>query len=73
MARDPKSIEREIETARAALAENLDVLAERANPRRLADAGKQNLQTRLQDPKIKYGLIAVGALVAIVVLRKLLG
>ena len=31
----------------------------------------QCVQSRLQDPRIRYGLIAVGALVAIAVLRKL--
>ncbi len=71
MARDPETIEREIEKARAALAENLDVLSERASPRRLADTGKQSVQARLADPRIRYGLMAVGALVAFAVLRKL--
>jgi Protein of unknown function (DUF3618) len=71
VARDPETIQREIEKARAALAENLDVLSERASPRRLADSGKQSLQARLQDPRIRYGLMAVGALIAFAVLRKL--
>jgi Protein of unknown function (DUF3618) len=71
VARDPETIQREIETARAALAENLDVLSERASPRRLADSGKQSLQARMQDPRIRYGLMAVGALIAFAVLRKL--
>jgi hypothetical protein len=69
--RDPETIQREIERARAALAENLDVLSERASPKRLADNGKQSLQLKLADPKIRYGLMAVGALVAFAVLRKL--
>jgi hypothetical protein len=71
VARDPETIEREIEKARAALAENLDVLSERASPRRLADSGRQSVQNRMQDPRIRYGLIAVGALIAIAVLRKM--
>jgi Protein of unknown function (DUF3618) len=71
VARDPETIQREIESARTALAESLDVLTERASPRRLADTGKQSLQSRLRDPRIRYGLIAVGALVAIAVLRKM--
>ena len=68
MARDPETIQRDIEKARAALAENLDVLSERASPRRLADSGRQRVQVRLQDPRIRYGLIAVGALIAVAVL-----
>ena len=60
-----------IERARTALAESLDVLSERASPRRLADTGRQRVQSRLEDPRIRYGLIAVGALIAIAVLRKM--
>jgi len=71
VARDPETIQREIEKARAALAENLDVLSERASPRRLADSGRQSVLNRMQDPRIRYGLIAVGALIAIAVLRKM--
>ncbi len=71
MARDPDSIQQEIEKARDALAESLDVLSERASPKRFVDQGRANLQQRLADPKIKYGLIAIGALVAFALLRKL--
>lgn len=71
MARDPETIQREIEKSRTALAETLDVLTERASPRRLADVGKENVQSRLQDPRIRYALIAVGAVVALAVLRKM--
>lgn len=71
MARDPETIQREIEKARAALAENLDVLSNRASPKRLADTGRQNVQARLADPRIRYGLMAVGALVALAVIRKM--
>ena len=71
MARDPDTIQREIEKARTALAESLDVLSDRASPRRLADTGRQSLQSRLADPRIRYGLIAVGSLIALAVLRKM--
>ena len=71
MARDPDSIQREIEKARDALAESLDVLSERASPKRFVDQGRSSLQQRLADPKIKYGLMALGALIALAVLRKL--
>ena len=71
MARDPDSIQREIEKAREALAESLDVLSERASPKRFVEQGRSSLQQRLADPKIKYGLMALGALVAIALLRKL--
>ena len=71
MARDPDTIQREIEKARTALAESLDVLTDRASPKRLADAGRQNVRSRLEDPRIRYALIGVGALIALAVLRKM--
>ena len=71
MARDPDTIQQEIEKARDALAESLDVLSERASPKRFVDQGRASLQQRLADPKIKYGLMAIGALVAFALLRKL--
>ncbi|MBC8092592.1 MAG: DUF3618 domain-containing protein [Pseudonocardia sp.] len=71
MARDPETIEREIEKARDALADSLDVLSERASPKRLVDSGKQTVQGKLADPKIKYGLYAVGALVGLAILRRM--
>lgn len=71
MARDPDTIQHEIEKAREALAESLDVLSDRANPKRFVDQGRASLQQRLADPKVKYGLIAVGAIVVLAVLRRL--
>jgi hypothetical protein len=71
VARDPETIQREIEKARAALADSLDVLSERASPKRLADTGRARVQSRMQDPKIRYGLMAIGAILALAVLRKL--
>lgn len=71
MARDPDTIQREIEQARDALAESLDALSEKANPKRLVDAGKESAQQRLADPRVKYALIAVGAVLALAVLRRM--
>ena len=68
MERDPDTIEGEIKKARDALAEDLDALSER--PQRFADQ-RRSVQQRLADPKVKYGLIAVGVLIALAVLRKL--
>ena len=69
MERDPDTIEREIKKARDALAEDLDALSER--PQRFVDQRRTSVQQRLADPKVKYGLIAVGVLIALAVLRKL--
>lgn len=71
MARDPDTIQREIEKARDALADSLDVLGERANPKKFVDAGKQSVLAKLNEPKVRYALIAVGAIVGLAVLRKL--
>lgn len=71
MARDPDTIQQEIERARDALAQSLDELSERASPRRFVDQGRQSVQARLADPRIKYGLYAVGGILVLAVLRRL--
>jgi Protein of unknown function (DUF3618) len=71
VARDPDTIQREIEKARDALAESLDVLSERANPKKFVDAGRRSVLDKLNEPKVRYALIAVGAIVGLAVLRKL--
>jgi hypothetical protein len=72
VARDPDTIEREIEQAREALAGALDELSERANPQRLQEQGKEIAAEKWADPKIKYSVIAAGALIGLLLLRKLL-
>lgn len=72
MARDPDNIERDIEKARNALASTLDQLGTRADPKKLADSAKTSARAKLDEPKIKYPLIGVGALVGALLLRKLL-
>ena len=51
MARDPDTIQQEIEKARDALAESLDVLSERASPKRFVDQGRASLQQRARRPE----------------------
>ena len=72
MARDADTIQAEIERARDALAVTVDELAFRANPRRIADQGKQAAVLKLNQPNIKYPLIGLGLVVAALILRKLL-
>lgn len=69
MARDPENIQSDIEKTRDALADSLDALAERANPKTLMEGGKEQVAEKLSDPKIKYGLIAAGAVVGLLVIR----
>ncbi|MEV6903983.1 DUF3618 domain-containing protein [Amycolatopsis sp. NPDC051372] len=71
MARDPETIEREIEQARTALAATLDQLGTKANPQKLAAQAKNGIRAKLDDPKVKYPLIGVGALIVALLVRKL--
>jgi hypothetical protein len=71
VARDPDTIQREIERSRDALAASLDVLTARVNPKKLADDGRRAAAAKLADPKIKYALYAIGALVAVAVVRSI--
>lgn len=71
MARDPDSIERDIEQARNALAAALDELSIRANPKHIVESGRETLQAQLADPRIRLTLIAFGVLIFLLLLRKL--
>ncbi|MEV1296080.1 DUF3618 domain-containing protein [Pseudonocardia sp. NPDC049635] len=71
MARDPEHIQREIEKTRDALADSLDALADRANPKNLIEGGREQIAEKLADPKIKYTLIAVGTVVGLLVIRSI--
>ncbi|HEY8374587.1 MAG TPA: DUF3618 domain-containing protein [Pseudonocardiaceae bacterium] len=71
MARDPETIQREIEQAREALAVTLDALGEKANPRRFVESGKASVQAKFDDPRVRYSLMAVGGLLALALLRRL--
>lgn len=71
MARDPDTIQAEIERARDALAVTVDELTTRMNPKRIVDQGKATVRNTLNDPRIKAALIGIGALVAVLVVRRL--
>jgi len=71
VARDAETIQSEIERARDSLAIAVDELTTRANPMRVVEQGKRTVSATLADPRVKYSLIAVGALLAIVVVRRL--
>jgi hypothetical protein len=72
VARDPETIERDIEKAREALAATLDRISEKADPKQLADSARSTVQAKLDEPKIKYPLIGAGLLLGVLLLRKLL-
>ena len=71
MARDPDTIQRDIEQARDALASTLDQLSTKANPKKLVDDATTSVKSKFNDPKVKAVLIGVGVLVAVVVVRRI--
>jgi hypothetical protein len=71
VARDTDAIEKDIIQAREALAGALDELSERANPQRLSEQGKEMAAQKWADPRVKYAVYAAGALVGLLILRKL--
>ena len=66
MARDPDTIQREI-----ALASTLDQLGTQANPKKLVEDARASAVSKLNQPKIKYPLIGIVALIVLLLLRKL--
>lgn len=71
MARDVQTIQAEIDRARNALAVAVDEITDRANPKAVAERGKQTVLTTLNDPKVKFPLIGVGVLVLALIVRKI--
>jgi hypothetical protein len=69
--RDPDTIKQEIDQARDQLASTVDSLAERANPRRIADDVKAGLVRYVKKPAVAFSLAGLGALVAVLVVRKI--
>ena len=71
MARDPDTIQREIEQTRDALASTLDQLGTKASPKRIVDSAKASAWAKLEDPRVRYVLVGAGVLVTFLVIRKL--
>ncbi|MCV7147392.1 DUF3618 domain-containing protein [Mycobacterium riyadhense] len=68
--RDPDTIKQEIDLARDQLAATVDSLAERANPRRLADDLKVRVIEFVKKPAVTLSLAGVGAIVVVVVVHR---
>jgi hypothetical protein len=68
--RDPDTIKQDIDLARDQLAATVDSLAERANPRRLADDLKTRVIEFLKKPVVAASLVGVGALTVVIVVRR---
>jgi Protein of unknown function (DUF3618) len=69
--RDPDTIKQEIDRARDQLAATVDSLAERANPRRLADDLKARAVEFVQKPVVMVSLVAIGSVIVVVVVRRI--
>lgn len=69
--RDPDTIKQDIDLARDQLAATVDSLAERANPRRLADDAKARVIEFVKRPAVTVTLIGVGSVVVVVVIQKI--
>lgn len=72
MVRDTDLIERDIERARAQLAGTLDELTIKANPKRLVENAKKTVLAQPADPKVRAVVIGAGALIAVLMVRKML-
>jgi hypothetical protein len=68
--RDPDTIKQEIDQARDQLASTVDSLAERANPRRIADDVKARALDFVKKPVVTFSLVGFGALAVVLVVRK---
>ena len=69
--RDPDTIKQDIDQARDQLALTVDSLAERANPRRLADDLKTGLVALVKKPAVAVSLAGVGTVVIVLVVRRI--
>jgi hypothetical protein len=69
--RTPADIQRDIDRTRDALAGTLDQIAARANPKRLVDNGKEQVQSFFESPKGKAVIAGAGALLVLLIGRRI--
>jgi hypothetical protein len=69
--RDPDTIKQDIDQARDQLASTVDLLAERANPRRVADDVKARAIGFVKKPVVAISLAGIVALAAALAVRKI--
>src|SRR3982074_1174481 len=69
--RDPDTIKRDIDQARDQLASTVDSLAERANPRKIADDLRAGVVRFVKKPAVAMSLAGLGALVLALVVRRI--
>jgi Protein of unknown function (DUF3618) len=69
--RDPDVIKQEIDAARNQLASTVDLLAVRANPRRIADDIKAGIINFVKQPAVAASLAGVGLVTVVIVIRRI--
>lgn len=69
--RDADAIKQEIDLAREQLASTVDSLAERANPRRLADDAKARVIGFVKKPAVAISLAGIAALAAALAVHRI--
>lgn len=67
--RDPEVIKQEIAAARDRLASTVDILAERANPQRVAEDVKAQVLAFLKQPAVAATLAGIGVVTFVVIVR----
>jgi hypothetical protein len=68
--RDPDKIKQDIDVARDQLATTVDALAERANPRRIADDAKAGVVQFVKKPAVAVSIAGAGAIVLLLLIRR---
>jgi hypothetical protein len=69
--RNPDDIQRDIEQARAGLAEAVDQLAYRSNPHRLADNAKQTVREKANTLQGRIVIGVTGGLVVLLIIKRI--
>jgi hypothetical protein len=69
--RDPETIKRDIDVARDQLASTVDSLAERTNPRRLADDLRARIVGFVTKPAVAVSLVGIGSVIVVVMVRRI--
>jgi hypothetical protein len=69
--RSADDIQRDIERARTELAQAVDQLAYRTNPKRLVESTRRTLAEKAKSPAGQAAIAVVGGLLAVVIIRRI--
>jgi hypothetical protein len=69
--RDPERIKKDIDQAREQLASTVDILADRANPRHLAERAKTRIVGFVTQPVVMVSLAGAGGLLVVLAIRRI--